>query len=296
MHFYKKLIFSLIVCISAIGNAQAQFVELGFMLGASNYMGDLSREQIVLKETHFSAAVYGRYNISKRWAVKGFGAYGSVSGDDKNFNDVAFNKLRNLNFSSDIYEFSLQMEFNLLKNNLRDNSARPFIPYLFAGLGVFNFNPKTTLGGVTYELQPLGTEGQGSTAYNDLKKYDLTTICVPVGVGFRKKIGEAFFLGIEGGIRLTGTNYIDDVGGNYVANSIIRGATGPTAELLADRSWENFPLGAPTPVYPGGTPQFQFKDGDVRSERSVMKTDSYLMVGITLSYVFRGKGIPCPQF
>ncbi len=275
---------------------KAQFVEIGLLLGASNYLGDLSNETMVLKETRPAAALYGRYNLSPRWAIKGFGAYGSVSGNDKNFAsekrtynnipDVEFNRLRNLKFTSDIYEFSVQMELNLIKNDLKSNSTRPFIPYLFGGIGVFNFNPKTKLGDQTFELQPLGTEGQGSTTYNELKKYALTAISVPIGVGFRQKIGDSFFLGMEGGIRFTNTNYLDDVGGNYADPSIVQGASGDAARLLADRSWEVLPAGSPSP----------FLDGMARSDRRIMKTDAYFMFGITLSYVFTGKGIPCPQF
>ncbi|MFN4082446.1 MAG: DUF6089 family protein [Bacteroidia bacterium] len=299
---YKIKTLTIGLCFFISNLAFAQFVEIGLLLGASNYIGDLSNETMAFKETQPSAALFGRYNISPRWAVKGFGAYGKVSGDDKNFatakrtyngvSNFEFNRLRNLNFNSHIYEFSVQMELNLLKNDLKDYSARPFIPYLFAGIGVFNFNPKTTLVNAQgnkqeFELQPLATEGQGSTTYNELKKYPLTAICVPVGMGIRQKIGDAFFLGIEGGIRFTNTNYLDDVGGKYADPSIVEGATGRNAMLLADRSWEVLPTGQLSP----------FIDGSLRSDkRNFLKTDAYLMIGVTLSYVFRGKGIPCPQF
>jgi len=293
LRLYKLFIVLLIASPLVI---KAQFVEIGLLLGGSNYLGDLSNETVVLKETHLAASLFGRYNISPRWAVKGFGAYGHVSGDDKNFAtetrlynenpSFEFNRLRNLNFESDIFEFSVQMELNLIKNNLKDNSVRPFIPYLFGGIGVFNFNPKTQLNGNTIELHPLATEGQGSTAYNELKKYDLTAITIPIGIGFRQKIGDSFFLGVEGGIRITNTNYLDDVGGKYADAAVIRGATGANAELLADRSWEVRPQGTLTPF-----------NGDMaRSDRSMLKTDAYFIFGVTLSYVFTGKGIPCPQF
>lgn len=294
MYRVKFLLPALLLMLSFV--VKAQFVEIGLLGGASNYLGDLSNESIVLKETRPSVALYGRYNLSPRWAIKGFGAYGSVSGNDKNFDsekrtynnipDFEFNKLRNLKFESDIYEFSVQMELNLIKNDLKSNSTRPFIPYLFGGIGVFNFNPKTKLGDQTIELQPLGTEGQGSTTYNELRKYALTAISVPIGIGFRQKIGDSFFLGMEGGIRFTNTNYLDDVGGKYADPTIVEGASGRTAMLLADRSWEVLPAGSTTP----------FVDGMLRSDRRFMKTDAYFIFGITLSYVFTGKGIPCPQF
>ncbi|MCK6611462.1 MAG: porin family protein [Bacteroidia bacterium] len=261
---------------------QAQQVEVGLMLGASNYAGDLSNEKFLMKETHFSGALFGRYNINNRWAIKGFVGYGRVSGDDKNFNEKRNNK-RNLNFYSDLYEFSVHAEYNILKNDLMSYSARPFLPYVFLGVGVFNFNPKTEFQGKTYELQPLGTEGQGTTTFNDLLKYDLTTVCFPIGIGFRQKIGDDFFIGIEGGLRFTRTNYLDDVGGFYADPQIVRAAYGDVAGLLSDRSWETF----------GGN---QNVEGNSRSFKEKFRNDVYMMAGITLSYVIRTKGQGCPQF
>ena len=130
------------------GLAFGQQVEVGLMLGASNYIGDLSNETFLMKETHFSGSFFGRYNVNNRWAIKGMIGYGRLSGDDKNFSDN-FNKKRNLNFYSDIYEFSVHAEYNLIKNNLNSISSRPFLPYIFGGIGVFNFNPKTSFGGKT---------------------------------------------------------------------------------------------------------------------------------------------------
>lgn len=312
MHFVKKafIIFAIII-LPVI--TRAQFVEIGLLLGASNYLGDLSNESVIMKETHFAGGLYGRYNISPKWAVKGFGAIGQISGDDKNLasetrdygtlKNFEFNKIRNLNFTSDIYEFSLQMEFNLRKNDLKTDKFRPFIPYIFGGIGVVNFNPKTTLNtsveGQVFELQPLATEGQGSTTLNDLKKYDLTVLSVPLGIGFRQKVGKSFFIGVEGGIRITGTNYLDDVGGKYADYNIVRGATGFNAAALSDRSWELLPEGAAYPIYSDGSINGSrnfFKDGDLRSDKKTFKTDAYFITGITISYIFRGKGIPCPQF
>lgn len=290
--------------------SNAQHVEVGLMLGASNYLGDLSNETFLMKETHFSGSLFGRYNFSPRFAIKGSFGYGRVSGDDKNFADVKrdyvlkkvqvsnfeFNKYRNLNFYSDIYEFSLHAEYNLLPNNLMSYNARPFLPYVFVGLGVFNFNPKTTFNNAVTELQPLGTEGQGSTTYNEIKKYPLTSICLPIGLGFRQKIGDDLFIGIEAGVRFTNTNYLDDVGGLYGDKSVIYGATGKKGLLLSDRSWEINPNPNSTSENPLIDNTFTFNEGDKRSDRSLNKNDMYFMVGITVSYTLRFRGQGCPTF
>jgi hypothetical protein len=304
----RKLLFVSVLFSSLIVNAQQ--VEVGLMLGASNYLGDLSNETFVMKESHFSGSLFGRYNFSPRFALKGNFGYARVSGDDKNFasekrdyvlnqvltQDFEFNKARNLNFFSDIYEFSLHGEFNLLPNDLNAYSARPFVPYVFMGIGIFNFNPKTTYNNNTVELQPVATEGQGSTTYNDFKPYNLSSMCIPIGLGFRQKIADDFFLGVEGGFRFTRTNYLDDVGGVYGSRSVISGATGRTGLHLSDRSWELNPsldpINNPNPL----SEAYLFNENDKRSVKETFKNDMYFMVGITLSYTLRFRGQGCPQF
>lgn len=299
------LVFSL--CISLISNAQ--HVEVGLMLGASNYLGDLSNEKFLMKETHFSGSVFGRYNFSPKFAINGTFAYARLSGDDKNFagekrnyvlnkvavSDFEFNKYRNLNFYSDVYEFSVHAEYNLLPNELKSYSTRQFVPYVFMGLGIFNFNPKSTFQNTVVELQPLATEGQGSTTYNDMKKYALTKVCVPVGFGFRQKIGDDFFIGVEAGLRFTNTNYLDDVGGKYGSRSVIYGATGRTGLFMSDRSWELNPNADPNNSNPLAE-TFVFNENDKRSDRHLSKNDMYFVAGITLSYTLRFRGQGCPQF
>lgn len=285
---------------------KAQFVELGILGGVSNYLGDLSNEKFVLNETHLAGGIFGRYNITNKWAVKGFAAYARVSGDDKNnytgVSDPNYNFFyyRNLNFYSDIYEFSLQLEYNLLPNDLFSNSSRPFVPYVFSGIGVFHFNPKTTIkahnaflqgkgidlqNDLDIELQPLATEGQGSTNYNDITPYALTDICIPLGIGFRQRIGNDFTLGMEIGLRYTFTNYLDDVGGKYADASSVRAFKGEYAGYLSDRSVDKTSDG-----------KTYFSDGQFRSSRKMLTTDLYLIGGVTLSYIFRGKGMECPKF
>ena len=271
-------------------HVKAQQIEIGMLLGTSHYIGDLSDEKLNFNNTYFAASLFGRYNFSNKVAIKGMAAYGRVSGADQQ-SSLAASKVRNLNFYSDIYEFSLHFEYNLLKNDLKNLHSRPFIPYVFGGIGVFKFNPKTEYVNQAgekqvIELQPLKTEGQGSTVYNDRKQYDLTEISFPFGIGFRTRISDAFYIGFETGIRFTTTNYLDDVGGKYADNLVVKSNSGEIAALLADRSWEAYPeLGTG-----------YFDDGAPRSNKKIFENDIYIISGVTLTYIIRSKGQPCPTF
>lgn len=275
-------IFTLLILPGAI-HAQTS-IEFGVLLGASTYYGDLNGQQLSVSHIHPSAAILGRYNINERWAVKGFFGYGRISGADS-ISSSSRDKLRNLSFISDIFEVSAQFELNLIKNKLGYNSTNRVIPYLFTGLAIFNFNPRTTYKGREYELQPLGTEGQGTTEYNDREKYALTQISIPLGIGLKKRYGKHFTFGIEAGLRYTFTNYLDDIGGKFANNNVVRRASGEVAGALADRSAEVNPLGFPT-----------FAEGRRRSKKWMPLNDIYILGGITITYRFVSQGMKCPKF
>jgi hypothetical protein len=276
--------YSALIILFLAFNAGAQQVEFGLYGGVSNYMGDVSEQKMKWDQTHPSVAVLGRYNINKKLTFKGFIGYGRVSGADSLAKQEA-NRIRNTNFFSDIYEFSVHMEYNLVENNLSTRGRRPLIPYLFGGIGLFHFNPKTNYGGNVYELQPLGTEGQGTTTYNNLKKYNLTTFCIPIGIGLKKRVTPYLSVGVEVGMRFTFTNYLDDVGGNYANSNVVGSAYGPLARSLSNRTGEVV------------EEQRQAQEGDRRTTTpGLIKNDMYFMGGVSITYVFRAPVSICPKF
>lgn len=211
--------------------------ELLLMGGGMNYIGDLNN-QSALTIPRLAAGVGLRYRIDNRWALRGEVSYGSVACEED------YNKLRNLSFKSDIWELSALAEFNFASFG-PGATERLWTPYIFGGLGVFHFNPmaKYTLGDgeeMWAELQPLRTEGQGSSEYSDRKLYPLTQICVPFGVGIKCRLGKAFSLAAEYGFRMTWTDYLDDVSKTYVGSALImqNSDDGALAAQLADRSGE----------------------------------------------------------
>lgn len=264
--------------------AGAQNIEFGVYGGISNYIGDVSEQKQKWEESHPSFGVVGRYNISPKVTFKAMVGYGKVSGDDRKADEAA-NRVRNTNFWSDIYEFSVHMEYNLVKNNLGTRGGKPFVPYLFGGIGIFHFNPKTMYQGKEYELQPLGTEGQGTTVYNDKKKYNLTTICVPVGIGIKKRVSRSFSVGIEAGYRFTTTNYLDDIGGRYADANVVQKSYGVVAGALANRTVEVV-----------ADPALMAREGDRRTTLAgLVQNDMYFIAGISICYIFNLKGGICPN-
>ncbi len=279
INLFYILLFAAILPSNALN---AQFFEGGLLLGGSNYIGDLSGKVMNIGTTRPAAGILLRYNINQRFTVKGFMGYGRILGADS-LSTVEYHKKRNLSFYSDVWEFSAQMEFNILPYSFKRYAKKPFVPYVFVGIGVFNFNPTATYQGKNYELQPLGTEGQGTTQYNDREKYMLTQFCIPFGLGVKKRVSDRWTVGLEIGARYTFTNYLDDVGGTYANQQIVSRGNGEIAGILSDRSAEQT----------GGDPLF--KEGDSRSNKSIDVNDIYFFGGISVTFRLKKK-LQCPSF
>jgi hypothetical protein len=215
---------------------RSQYFELGVFGGVSNYQGDLAPFAFNPTETHLASGLFVKYNFNKYFSLKTSYYRGTISGDDSHY-DQPFRVKRNLHFRSELNEFSLFGEMNI--TGFQPHKHKNLLsPYIFAGIGFFHFNPKAEYEGNWIELQPLGTEGQGTSAYPDRKPYALTQLCVPLGVGFKGNITRKWNLGVEFGWRKTFTDYLDDVSDTYVDKEILLAENGVLSWELSNRSDE----------------------------------------------------------
>lgn len=212
-------------------------MELGVCGGGMNYIGDLNN-QSMLGSVNAGAGIFFRMKFGDRWALNIGGSYGHLEGGNPDY--MAW---RNLSFRSHLMEAYMRMEFNFWPYGIFGTTYH-WTPYIFGGFGVFTFNPKAqwtdpnTGQTAWYDLQPLGTEGQGLSAYPGRSYYSLMQINMPFGLGVKIMPGKKFTLAVEYGFRKTWTDYIDDVSTTYVDNELLRNTHGDAAAGLADRSTE----------------------------------------------------------
>ncbi len=223
-----KKIFWLLVIFLLTGNiTNAQRSELGIFVGTAYYIGDLNPAKHFTNTNSAGGIIY-RYNFNSRWALKVSALFGQLEASDKVTN---YNNDRNLSFRSPISEISAQAEFNFF--NLYTQKGKNFFsPYMFVGVSAFSFNPQSQLDNHWYDLQPLGTEGQGLEKYPKKDYYSLTSVSMPFGIGFKVNFLRNFSLGLEWGMRKTWTDYIDDIGGTYADND----QCSPKVAQIADPS------------------------------------------------------------
>lgn len=267
----KRLLLLLILALPIYSTAQ--HFELGVLAGGSTYDGDLmpTRIQPLIKEMHFAGGAFVRYNINDYITARLGVNYAKISGDDIHSTTGAN---RNLSFQSNILEFGLQGEFNILGYQPYALQSI-FSPYIFGGINVFKFNPQTEYEGQLVDLQPLGTEGQGLDAYPDRAFYKLTEYSIPMGVGVKFALNDAINIGFEMGARMLFTDYIDDVSTTYVDKELLRIARGDLAAELSDRRTE-----VPTDT-----------DTTTTGRGNSSARDWYYITGVTLSYNFLDNGL-----
>ena len=237
----KIIIGSFLAAISFYCNAQ-QSTEFGYNIGTSNYLGDMQPKDRTYKWSGFSTGIFAKRNLHPMVAIKGFVNYARICGDDSR-TSVQDQLNRNLNFRSFVLEWGVVGELNLLPFNrfIEQGDIRHynFTPFIYGGLNVFHFNPKTYYNGQWIALQPLSTEGQ-NTSINADPNYRLTQLALPFGFGFKYQVTPELTIAYEMGARKTFTDYLDDVSGNYTDLSVLASEKGSLAAELSYRGDEIF--------------------------------------------------------
>ena len=242
-------------------------LEAGIMGGISFYHGDLSSDNFFnsFSRTGAMGGAFARYGFSEYLTAKFAINYGRISGDDADYDNP-----RNLHFRSHVLEFGLTAEWNIMGYHPY-NLYKVFSPYLFGGIAITSFKPQAELDDEWINLQSLGTEGQGMVEFPERKPYSLSDIAFPIGLGFKYAINDKLNVGIEAGVRITLTDYLDDVSTTYVNTALLAQSNGELAAALSNRSGREVQTGDPR-----GNPD---------------DNDNYFMAGITVSYNFSDNGL-----
>ena len=309
--FFIIVIFLYIDCFSQ--NWKRQRLGVGGQIGVTNFLGDLGGSAdegggYGPKDIDFgsSSFVFGgsiRYFMRSNMAAKVNLNFAQIKGDDAKSANPTRNA-RGLSFRTQIIELSVQYELYFLtertKGMYRLKGARglrklKFDGYLFVGLGALYYNPQGYADGQWHNLRKIGTEGQTSGKGS---KYGLIAGCIPMGLGFKKKINRKMSIGLEMGVRFTTSDYIDDVSGYYQEPDKIKEANPSKAETAAK-------LANPNQTSNGGTannnwPSVTYNQDGSISEYQVRgnpdNNDTYMFTTLTFSYKLQRKRRSMPKF
>lgn len=178
--------------------------------GTSSYLGELTVPGDYL-DAKPNLNVGVQLYLSRRISVRSELTWFTLSGSDEAYGVNGRNANRKLSFKSSNIEFNAVGVIDLFTHGNRYYRRPGFNIYGFGGIGFTYFNPKADYKGQTYVLQPLQTEGV---------LYSRITPVIPVGGGVRFRFGPNINVSVEGGLRKTFTDYLDDVSSVYPSSFI----------------------------------------------------------------------------
>ncbi|MEM9300379.1 MAG: hypothetical protein AAGA64_18630 [Bacteroidota bacterium] len=276
----KKATFIILLIVTVISELKAQSfynfrrgrdIIATFGTGTSSYFGDLNNPGDVI-DTKLNLNFGLQYYFTERIAIRTEATYFRLSGDDAEA-DSEGRTVRNLSFRSDNFELNVVGIVQAFSNGTRFYQRPALNVYGFAGIGLLYFNPKAQVpdtdwngaplsdAGDYVALQPLQTEGVD---------YSRLAIVIPMGIGIKFKAGPFFNIGVEGGYRLTFTDYLDDVSTTYLLHSTLSGD--PLRQALADRRHE----------LDGNLPPLGVEEGQIRGNSG--DNDGYFILNVKLEY------------
>ena len=164
----------------------AQLIEFGVGIGVTNYSGDLA-PGYRLSIAKPAASLHYRLNFSEIVSTRFTLTYGGIKGDDTSPVDV-LGENRDHSFSSSIFEASSVFEYHFLDYKDR-KSIQKWSPYAFLGFGIMRLgNPSNTT-----------------------EHFQSNQAVIPMGLGFKHKIGKQFVIEFEAGVRKTFFDYLDGI-------------------------------------------------------------------------------------
>jgi len=187
----KRLyILVLFICITSV--SFGQIYEIGFFAGGTNYIGDIGRTNYIYPNRVGGGLVF-KYNVNPRIAYRGNLSVLPIHGDDEVSNN-SFRESRaegnGYNFSNTIFELAGGIEFNFF-DYTETNKGQRHTPYILAQVAAINY--KTISDYVS----------EGNSVFKNQTSYS-----VPVGIGFKGRLGRNTAYAVESAIRFT---LIDDL-------------------------------------------------------------------------------------
>lgn len=284
----KNILFIAILIIPLFSSAQLwkrSRAEFYGGAGATNFLGDLGGANAIgtngfkdldLPATRPVFQVGYSYRFTKQTQLQLSLDYGYLYGSDK-FTQEEFRSNRNLTFRSTVYQFDAKYCLNLSKQraghiyNLRGVRGMKniqIISYLFAGVGLFYFNPKgPDPDGNWVALHPLSTEGE--EIYASRSKYHRLQPNIPVGFGFKWLVTRDFMVGLEYTLHKTFTDYIDDCSTTYPDYKTLANVKGQQAVYFSNPAPKDSKLHSTEPNMQRGDPS---------------NKDSYMFAVLTIRY------------
>ena len=198
---------ALLTCVSASAQSSKQFPwEFGLTLGTSSVGGDMiENDIIVFNQPSFSAGLLLRRRLGTSFALRGHVMYGQLKSDDSKSEDAS-QAARGFSSEATIIEPGLIFEWEPFAGKRYPDGGdfkKILSPYVGAGVAY----------GIWGEAEPdFNGRSTAATAADLAEDMDNTGgLVFPVIGGLKYYLSPKSSLGLEGGFRITSSDYIDGV-------------------------------------------------------------------------------------
>lgn len=165
--------------------ASAQLFEVGAFVGGSNYIGDIG-PTFYINPNRIALGGVAKYNYNARITIRGTAMYTRLHADDARATS-SFRQQRGLQLNrNSVVEAALGIEFNFNKYSMWKVGYSQ-TPYIIAQIGATNYSYRHEAGG----------------------NKRITSIVLPLGVGYKFRAFENVGVAIESSFRYTFKDVID---------------------------------------------------------------------------------------
>jgi len=191
----KRILIVFLIGFMAFEAVGQQSVDVGLFGGAGTYFGDMTKSDFG-KSVNPAYGAFMRFNFNPRYALR-FNVLNGSIGSTGSFEGQPWN------FKKNVLDISLQFEFNFFKYIVGDKET-PYSTYLFAGVGMQTYK---------YSLDPNLIQPLIDASYlaNASQSGPVLTPTIPFGLGFKFNVSKRIGLGIEGGLRKTFSDKLDNL-------------------------------------------------------------------------------------
>lgn len=299
------------------------YSTIGFGGGSSHYFGDLAPYSYfyygIYSNVRWNGTINYQRHFTNKFSARASFSYVRIFGNDEtwggtNAGQKGTNRLRNLHFRNDLMEFAIMgiyafrpmNDFSNIRNGIK------FSPYIGAGIGIVGHDPKargnvydasdtsTPYAGKVRAWESLKDKNTGGQEDGTVKAYSSLVPVFPIVLGVKYKLNPKWILSAEVGLRISMSDYLDDVGPTpYSASSEFSyradenyGAF--TGNDRTDVFRQELVLRGhdPTDKFPVNYAEYVVDQTKLRGSKGALK-DSYITTQITLNYII-SKQIKCP--
>lgn len=208
MRLFVKVITAVVAILSVSNSLFGQSGEFGLFLGGSYYNGEFNPSKHIVSVIKPAGGIFYDAHINARYTFRTIATVGELFGSDDMF-DTGLNNFRDLEFKARVIDLSGMIMFNFI-NFGNSFTEKPYTPYIFAGLSIFNVNP---------EITSLNSDSASTAFPKQTGSSNLTSIAFPFGAGFKAIFGN-LTLGLEWSFRKTFTDKVDGLENQYDTGNV----------------------------------------------------------------------------